>query len=194
MDDGRSSCFFCLYLPSHGTAQWTGRYEPQQGSPNAKYAFGKYPLDRRFWGGRFKVFSETSLWDMWKTWDTPEVSHGFRNFEIAAGDAEGEHWGPPFHDGDMYKWLEACASVYAVTHDQKLDALMDRFIAEVAKAQRADGYIHTPVVIDERHKGIDTHALKDRKDEAEIGITVGGKMRKEPLPAVSTSKPIIWDI
>ena len=39
-----------------------------------------------FWGGRFKVFSETSLWDMWKTWDTPEVSHGFRNFEIAAGD------------------------------------------------------------------------------------------------------------
>ena len=29
----------------------------------------------------------------------------FRNFEIAAGDAEGEHWGPPFHDGDMYKWL-----------------------------------------------------------------------------------------
>lgn len=129
-----------------------------------------------------------------ETWDTPEVSHGFRNFEIAAGDAEGEHWGPPFHDGDMYKWLEACASVYAVTHDQKLDALMDCFIAEVAKAQRADGYIHTPVVIDERHKGIDTHALKDRKDEAEIGITVGGKMRKEPLPAVSTSKPIIWDI
>ena len=27
---------------------------------------------------------------------------------------------------------------------------MDCFIAEVAKAQRADGYIHTPVVIDER--------------------------------------------
>ena len=26
-----------------------------------------------FWGDRFKVFSETSLWDMWKTWDTPEV-------------------------------------------------------------------------------------------------------------------------
>ena len=59
-----------------------------------------------FWGDRFKVFSETSLWDMWKTWDTSEISHGFRNFEIPAGDAEGEHWGPPFHDGDMYKWLE----------------------------------------------------------------------------------------
>lgn len=132
-----------------------------------------------FWGDRFKVFSETSLWDMWKTWDTPEVSHGFRNFEIAAGDAEGEHWGPPFHDGDMYKWLEACASVYAVTHDKKLDQLMDKFIAEVAKAQRADGYIHTPVVIDERHKGIDSHAVKkDRTDEAEIGITVGGKDEK----------------
>lgn len=131
-----------------------------------------------FWADRFKVFSQTSLWDMWDTWNTPEVSHGFRNFEIAAGDAEGEHWGPPFHDGDMYKWLEACASVYAVTHDKKLDALMDKFIAEVAKTQRADGYIHTPVVIDERHKGIDSHAIKDRKDEAEIGITVGGKDEK----------------
>lgn len=42
--------FSALYLPSHGTAQWTGRYEPQQGSPNGKYAFGKYPLDRRFLG------------------------------------------------------------------------------------------------------------------------------------------------
>lgn len=156
------------------------------------------PLGSTRWTGGFGVADSRSFRNLAlgyvETWDTPEVSHGFRNFEIAAGDAEGEHWGPPFHDGDMYKWLEACASVYAVTHDQKLDALMDCFIAEVAKAQRADGYIHTPVVIDERHKGIDTHALKDRKDEAEIGITVGGKMRKEPLPAVSTSKPIIWDI
>ena len=38
-----------------------------------------------FWGDRFHVFSRTSLQSMWNTWNTPEISHGFRNFEIAAG-------------------------------------------------------------------------------------------------------------
>ncbi|MBQ7483850.1 MAG: glycoside hydrolase family 127 protein, partial [Bacteroidaceae bacterium] len=106
-----------------------------------------------FWGERFGVYSNTSLQSMWNTWNNPDVSHGFRNFEIAAGDCQGEHWGPPFHDGDMYKWLEGVASVYAVTKNPELDKLMDYFIERVAKAQRADGYIHTPVIIDEKNKG-----------------------------------------
>ena len=108
-----------------------------------------------FWGERFDVYSNTSLQSMWATWSNPDISHGFRNFEIAAGTCEGEHWGPPFHDGDMYKWLEAVAAVYAVNKDPELDALMDKFIEQVVKAQRADGYIHTPVIIEERNKGID---------------------------------------
>ena len=102
-----------------------------------------------FWGDRFNVFSRTSLQSMWNTWNTPEISHGFRNFEIAAGVCKGEHWGPPFHDGDMYKWMEGVASVYAVNKDPGLDKLMDNFITCVVKAQRADGYIHTPVIIEE---------------------------------------------
>ena len=90
-----------------------------------------------FWGDRFNVYSHTSLQSMWDTWNNPDVSHGFRNFEIAAGVCEGEHWGPPFHDGDMYKWMEGVASVYAVTKDPELDKLMDHFIEHVVKAQRA---------------------------------------------------------
>ena len=117
-----------------------------------------------FWGERFGVYSGTSLQSMWETWADPDVSHGFRNFEIAAGTCPGEHWGPPFHDGDMYKWLEAVAAVYAVKKDPKLDALMDKFIEQVVKAQREDGYIHTPVIIDERNRGVDTHTpSRDRK-------------------------------
>ena len=127
-----------------------------------------------FWGDRFGVISQTSVWDMWKTWNDPAVSHGFRNFEVAAGTVKGTHKGPPFHDGDMYKWLEACAAVYAVTKDPKLDQLMDRFIGQVTKAQRADGYIHTPVIIDERNKGIDSHAV----DNTVIGIIVGDRHQK----------------
>jgi len=139
-----------------GSAQWTGG----------------------FWGDRFQMLSTTGIWDMWNTWNTPwEVidnmglhgSNGFRNFEVAAGTVKGKHHGPPFHDGDMYKWLEACASVYAVTKDPKIDALMDKFIEQVALAQRADGYIHTPVVISERNAGIDTHALTENAAGIEIG-------------------------
>ena len=139
-----------------GSAQWTGG----------------------FWGDRFQMLSTTGIWDMWNTWNTPwEVidnlglhgSNGFRNFEVAAGTVKGKHHGPPFHDGDMYKWLEACASVYAVTKDPKIDALMDKFIEQVALAQRADGYIHTPVVISERNAGIDSHALTENAAGIEIG-------------------------
>ncbi len=131
-----------------------------------------------FWGDRFNVFSHTSLQSMWKTWDTPELSHGFRNFEIASGACQGEHWGPPFHDGDMYKWMEGVASVYAVNKDPELDKLMDRFIACVVKAQRADGYIHTPVIIDEMNRGVDSHAAADPHKQTVIGTKVGSEEEK----------------
>lgn len=129
-----------------------------------------------FWGERFNVYSNTSLQSMWATWSNPDISHGFRNFEIAAGTCEGEHWGPPFHDGDMYKWLEAVAAVYAVNKDPELDALMDKFIEQVVKAQRADGYIHTPVIIEERNKGIDTHS--EHRDQTVVGTKVGAEDEK----------------
>ena len=131
-----------------------------------------------FWADRFNVMSTTGIWSMWDTWNTPwetidalglHGSNGFRNFEVAAGTVKGKHHGPPFHDGDMYKWLEACATVYAITKDPKLDALMDKFIGQVALAQRADGYIHTPVVISERNAGIDSHANTENAAGIEIG-------------------------
>ena len=131
-----------------------------------------------FWGDRFSMLSTTGIWDMWTTWNTPwEVldkdgkhgSHGFANFQVAAGTIKGKHHGPPFHDGDMYKWLEACAAVYAVTKDPKIDALMDQFIEQVALAQRADGYIHTPVVIAERLAGVDSHSASENAAGIEIG-------------------------
>lgn len=129
-----------------------------------------------FWGDRFGVYSQTSLQSMWDTWNNPDISHGFRNFEIASGACEGEHWGPPFHDGDMYKWMEGVASVYAVTKDPELDKLMDHFIAHVVKAQRADGYIHTPVIIEEKNKGIDTHS--EAHKQTVIGTAVGKEDEK----------------
>ena len=126
-----------------------------------------------FWGERFDVFSKTSLESMWATWQTDE-GKGFNNFLIASGEKRGVHHGPPFHDGDMYKWLEAVAAIYAVNHDPELDRIMDRFIGCVVKSQRADGYIHTPVIIAELNKRLAAEE-NDGKDNTVVGTAVGTK-------------------
>ncbi len=129
--------------------------------------------DGGFWGERFDVFSHTSLQSMWATWQSDE-GKGFNNFLIASGEKKGKHHGPPFHDGDMYKWLEAVASVYAVTHDAELDQIMDRFIGCVVKSQRSDGYIHTPVIIAELNRRLESGG-DDKGDNTVVGTAVGTK-------------------
>ncbi len=146
---------------------------------NSQYAvMNSLPIDAvrwtgGFWGERFDVLSKTSVQSMWATWQTPE-GKGFNNFLIASGEKKGEHHGPPFHDGDMYKWLEAVASVYAITKDPELASIMDRFIGCVVKSQRADGYIHTPVVIAELNKRLAQEAKEDT-DNTVVGTAVGTK-------------------
>jgi DUF1680 family protein len=100
-----------------------------------------------FWADRFDVCKEAMVPNIWQLYHNAEVNHSFRNFEIAAGLAEGEHSGPSFHDGDFYKVLESLAATYAITKDPKLDQEMDKAIAVIAKAQQEDGYIYTPAII-----------------------------------------------
>jgi DUF1680 family protein len=52
------------------------------------------------------------------------------------------------------------AATYAVTKDKKIDAEMDKAIALFAKVQRKDGYIHTPVLIEERWGTLGPDELK----------------------------------
>jgi uncharacterized protein len=115
-----------------------------------------------FWADRFQVCRDTMIPNLWKVYTDPKVSHAFKNFEIAAGLDTGSHSGPPFHDGDFYKLFEAVASMYSINHDPKLDALMDKTIAVMAKAQRADGYIHTPTLIAQKNDPQNAKAFADR--------------------------------
>jgi uncharacterized protein len=114
-----------------------------------------------FWAERFATCRDSMVPSMWRLFNNPDIAHSFRNFEIAAGLQQGKHEGPPFHDGDFYKWLEGMTMVYVQTKDPKLDQLMDKIIAVIAKAQREDGYIHTPVLIEERNSGKKTE-FQDR--------------------------------
>lgn len=115
-----------------------------------------------FWADRFQVCKSAMIPNLLATYMNADVSHAYKNFEIAAGLDAGEHKGPPFHDGDFYKVLESVASLYALTKDKRLDARMDSIISVIARCQREDGYIHTPVIIQERKKSSDAKAFQDR--------------------------------
>jgi len=115
-----------------------------------------------FWAERFAICKIAMVPHLWKTYTDPQISHSYENFRIAAGLDTGSHAGPPFHDGDFYKLLEAVASLYAATKDKQLDALMDSVIPVIAASQRADGYIHTPVMIAARHAKAGVKEFEDK--------------------------------
>lgn len=105
-----------------------------------------------FWADWFRVCKDSMLPNMWDLFNNDTLSHGFKNFKIAAGLDSGKHVGPPFMDGDFLKWLEGVAAVYAHTKDPKLDRLMDMVISVIAKAQRQDGYLGTQVQITQMYQ------------------------------------------
>ncbi|MGA2444377.1 MAG: glycoside hydrolase family 127 protein [Opitutaceae bacterium] len=132
-----------MYMVDLGDVKWTGG----------------------LWADRFEVCRATMIPHMWELFQNEKDSHIWANFLLAAGQGDGldgRHHGPPFDDGDFFKWFESVAQVYAVTHDPAVDRLMDQIIAVVAKAQREDGYFHTPTVIAERRGDPKVTAFADR--------------------------------
>ncbi len=112
-----------------------------------------------FWADRFKVCKNTMVPHMWDLLKNPELSHSFENFRIAADLDTGEYEGPVFHDGDFYKWLEAAASVYAITEDKNLKDLMDRIVKVIGKAQFDNGYMNTEAKIRIKNNGKDSSGI-----------------------------------
>lgn len=106
-----------------------------------------------FWADRTATCYEQMVPTLWEVYTRADISHAYRNFEIAAGLKTGEHKGPSFHDGDFYKTLEAVCAIYAQTKDEKLLEMIEQVIPVIAKAQRADGYIYTKATIDQRNAG-----------------------------------------
>ena len=134
-------------------------------SPYAKLTnvdMGDVAWTSGFWAESMKMCKNSMVPNLWKTYTDKNISHAFKNFEIAAGLDTGSHKGPPFHDGDFYKLFESVASIYAITKDKKLDELMDKVIPVIAKSQREDGYIHSPVIIEERKNSSKAKAFEDR--------------------------------
>lgn len=114
-----------------------------------------------FWAERFDICKNAMVPQLWQIYTSDSMCYSFENFKVAAGLKEGRFRGPSFHDGDFYKTLEAVASMYAATKDPALMAKMDEAIAVIEKAQRADGYIYTKNIIEQK-KGEEGKMFDDR--------------------------------
>ncbi|MEQ1830948.1 MAG: beta-L-arabinofuranosidase domain-containing protein, partial [Pirellula sp.] len=150
----RFGCIACFViaallfaLPSESVAQSQTRshavFQPLE--------LGESQWTAGFWAERQKVVELASVPQMWQIMVDDVKSQFLTNFLVASGEREGKHRGPAWNDGDFYKWIEAASSVYAFNKEPTLLNRLDQSIAAIAKAQRDDGYIHTPVQIRRRH-------------------------------------------
>jgi DUF1680 family protein len=105
---------------------------------------------------------EQSIPTMWKLMKEGTYKPFYEHFLIAAGKAEGGHHGAKWNDGDFYKWLEAAIATVAVTHDEALTEAIALSVEAIRQAQRADGYLHTPVQIAHRNGDTQVQPFQDR--------------------------------
>jgi DUF1680 family protein len=115
-----------------------------------------------FWADRVATVRERSLPAMWDIMRGTKYKPYLQHFLIAAGDAEGDYHGAAWNDGDFYKFLEAVAAVYAIDHDPQWEQIFDESIRAIGRAQRSDGYIHTPVLIRQRNGDPEARPFQDR--------------------------------
>ncbi|HPA20260.1 MAG TPA: glycoside hydrolase family 127 protein [Verrucomicrobiae bacterium] len=95
-----------------------------------------------FWGQRLELVHKNTLPALESAMRCETNGCLLANFELV--DHEGaRHRGNNWSDGDVYKWIESMARVFALTRDAALDRKMDEWIDRIAKTQADDGYIGT---------------------------------------------------
>lgn len=94
----------------------------------------------------------------------PAIAHAYENFLVAAGEVEGAHKGPPFMDGDLYKWLEAAVVVNGAGDEPQLAEWIGKAAKAIAAAQQDDGYVHTKTTISQHTGGDRQRPLQERMD------------------------------
>ncbi len=104
-------------------------------------------IDDKFWSDYQRLVREVVIPYQWEALNdnVPDAapSYAIRNFRIAAGEEKGEFGGMVFQDSDVAKWLEAVGYSLAINPDPDLEALADKTIDLIEKAQQPDGYLNT---------------------------------------------------
>lgn len=102
--------------------------------------FATVELRAPFWHARQR---ETAAAALLAQWQHLEAAGTIDNFRIAAGLARGPRRGLFFVDSDAHKWADAAARTLQLIDLPEVAAHLDDFIAVVAAAQAADGYLFT---------------------------------------------------
>jgi len=95
-----------------------------------------------FWADRFDLVHGNTLAALEAGMRSETNGCLLSNFELVGRDGA-KHRGNNWSDGDVYKWIESMARVFALSRDPALDQKMDEWIAKIAKTQADDGYIGT---------------------------------------------------
>ncbi len=93
-----------------------------------------------FWAPRLAVNREVTIPSQLRLL---EETGRLANFRRVTGKAGADFRGLYFNDSDVYKWVEAASWALAVEPDEEIAAMVDAVIADVAAAQRDDGYLNT---------------------------------------------------
>lgn len=100
-----------------------------------------------FWSGRQQLVRDVVIPYQWDALNDrvpgAEPSHTIENFRIAAGEAEGRHYGLVFQDSDLSKWLETVGFALSVRRDPDLERIADDVIELLGRAQMSDGYLNS---------------------------------------------------
>jgi hypothetical protein len=126
------------------------------GRPLSPVRLGSARLLDGFWQDRAQIVRDKIIVYQWDAMNDRipgiEKSHAIQNFKIAAGEAEGEFYGRPFQDSDVYKWLEAVAYSLHGKRDPQLEELADGVIDLIGRTQLPDGYLNTCFIIGKLEK------------------------------------------
>ncbi len=113
-------------------------------SPHAAWrgiGIDRVRLDDTIWEPRRRLTITETLYSQHRLL---EETGRMANFRRTAGkEAGGYVTRFYFDDSDVYKWLEAAAWAMATDPSDHLDQLIDEVVAELADAQRPDGYLNT---------------------------------------------------
>lgn len=129
LTDTTNSPFAVVYPPKWDRVKW------EEGS---------------FWQNYIEVCAKNTVPHIMELFESDDISHVVKNFQIAANQQEGEHQGTPFGDGDFYKWMEAAVYTANITKDHILLEKLESYIKLIEEAQQKDGYISTKQIIGER--------------------------------------------
>jgi len=106
-----------------------------------------------FWKGYLQTVVDQVIPYQWEALNDRiqdiEPSHAIKNFQIAAGEADGEFYGMVFQDSDVAKWLETVAFSLENVPNPELEQVADEVIDLLGRAQDENGYLNTYYMVKE---------------------------------------------